>query len=149
MGFQVLKEVDEATEGLAYILSPADQLTLIQLAFRANEEAECWPSVHTIGNRTGLSRRAVQKSLRRLTHLRLIEPLENTHGGRPGASTKYLVRLDTLAKLIWGIKRLRQFGIALHRRSKYARADKTGEVIAPTGELGTQDGRTECAPRAN
>jgi len=130
MSFKVTAQVDAVSEGLAeyFSMTPGNLLVLLQLALRANAEAEAWPSIQTISRRTGLSRRQVQLSLRELGRWNLIKPLENAKGGRPGASTKYLIRLDTLAKLEWGFRNMK---LADELRRK--RVGETGANTSPVG----------------
>ena len=46
---------------------PTDKLVLLALADRANDEGrDCWPSIKTLGEKTGLSERGLQVSIARL-----------------------------------------------------------------------------------
>lgn len=46
----------------------ADKLVLLALADNANDDGDCWPSVANLSEKTCLSDRAVQHSIRRLTN---------------------------------------------------------------------------------
>jgi hypothetical protein len=64
------------------------QVLLICLAYHANPEGKCWPSVALLCAETKLSRRNVQKYLRRLEGLGEIRRVESGGGRR---STTYLL----------------------------------------------------------
>ena len=64
-------------------LRPPAKTVLKDLAWFADNRGEnCWPSVRTLTERTGLSRRAVQKILRELEQLGAIQAVGNRLGGR-------------------------------------------------------------------
>ena len=53
---------------------PTDKLVLIALASHAdNEKQEAWPSVETLEKKTSMSRRTIQRSLRKLEQLGYIK----------------------------------------------------------------------------
>lgn len=73
-------------------LTPTQKLVLLSLADNASDAGECYPSVAQIAQRTGLSDRAVQKTVASLQELHLL-----TRITRPGTSTLYLLTLDESA----------------------------------------------------
>jgi pyocin large subunit-like protein len=71
---------------------PTAKAVLKELAWFADDAGEnIWPSVKTLAERTGLSRRAVQKLLRELEHMGAIQALGSRLGGRH-KTTRY--RMD-------------------------------------------------------
>ena len=74
-------------------LRPPAKAVLKELAWYANDEGEnAWPSVRTLAERTGFSRRTVQKILRELEGLGAIQAVGNRLGGRH-RTTRY--------RLVW------------------------------------------------
>jgi GntR family transcriptional regulator len=75
--------------------SGATLLTLIYLSDRANDEAQCWPSVDTIARYTKQSRRAVFRSLKTLERDRVLQrSTRNTRSGKK--SNLYKICIDKL-----------------------------------------------------
>ena len=73
-------------------LRPAAKAVLKELAWFADDAGEnIWPSVQTLADRTGLSRRAVQQLLRKLEEAGAIQALGSRLGGRH-RTTRY--RMD-------------------------------------------------------
>tara|TARA_R110000824_G_scaffold183776_2_gene364813 strand:- start:1708 stop:2736 length:1029 start_codon:yes stop_codon:yes gene_type:complete len=68
-------------------LAPTDRLVMFVLASYANGEGRCWPSVATIARGSGLTRRGVQKAIRRLEGSDLI----SKDGDGRGGATAYIV----------------------------------------------------------
>jgi len=52
---------------------PTDVVVFLALAFHLNNKRRCWPSVETLGFITHLSRRTVQRSLRKMEELKVIK----------------------------------------------------------------------------
>ena len=69
-------------------LNPFQKLVLVALADRANDDGVCWPSIDTLAKRTGMTGRGVQKVIRSIEDLGLLERQEST-----GRSNKYLLKL--------------------------------------------------------
>ena len=70
---------------------PRDRFVLSNLADRANEQSEAWPSVARISSDTGLSERAVQKALRSLREAGHISVVGSDRGGANHATIHYLI----------------------------------------------------------
>ena len=69
-------------------LSPFQKLVLVALADRANDEGVCWPSIETLSKKTGMTGRGVQKTIRTLEEIGLLQRQEST-----GRSNKYVLIL--------------------------------------------------------
>jgi DNA-binding transcriptional ArsR family regulator len=69
--------------------SPTQKLVLLALAEHANDGYACWPSIHRLQERTGLSRRGVQKALRELEQRGLVSAERG--GGR--SANRYALNL--------------------------------------------------------
>ena len=74
-------------QAVSYVLQRSaarrhDRLVLVSLANHANDRAESWPSVQTICHEAGISRRSVQRSLRRLQEADEISAKCESVGGR-------------------------------------------------------------------
>ncbi len=65
-------------------LSPTQKLVLLALADHANEDAECWPSVHRISMRTALRERAVRSAIKALAESGLVSVRR-----RDGGTSRY------------------------------------------------------------
>lgn len=72
--------------------APTLRLVAFALASRANDAAECWPSIATLVLDTGLGERAVQGALRRLSEMGLV--LIDRPAGR---ASRYRLQLDRVA----------------------------------------------------
>src|ERR1700683_5272971 len=75
-------------------LPPTDKLVLLALADHMHKDSTgAYPSIELLMWKTGLSRRPVQKALRRMQADRVIAPVGAVHGGRVhgghGNSTEY------------------------------------------------------------
>lgn len=69
-------------------MGPYQKLVMVALADRANEDGVCWPSVQTLAEKTGISVRGVQTTIRSLEDLGLLERQETA-----GKSNRYLLKL--------------------------------------------------------
>lgn len=77
---------------------PATQkYVLVNLAHRANSVAATWPSIATIAEDTGLSRRTVQYALTGLVKAGLITIEKRRHPELGNASNIYVLELGTIA----------------------------------------------------
>ena len=84
---------------------------LKEMAWFANEEGgSIWPSVDTLADRTGLTRRSVQKILRRLENAGAIQAQGSRLGGRHG-STRYRIDLGWVERNTERANHVRPFGI--------------------------------------
>lgn len=82
---------------------------LKELAWFADDEGQnIWPSVQTLADRTGLTRRAVQKLLRQLEEAGAIQAIGSRLGGRR-KTTRYRMDLDWLRAKAETANRLRPF----------------------------------------
>jgi hypothetical protein len=72
-----------------------EKLVLLALADCANDEGECWPSVSTLKRKTGAGERTIQRSIRALETLGIVERVETY-----GKSNRYWIHprhIDTPA----------------------------------------------------
>lgn len=69
-------------------LNPFQKLVLVALADRANDDGVCWPSIETLAKKTSMTGRGVQKVIRSIEDLGLLERQEST-----GRSNKYLLKI--------------------------------------------------------
>src|SRR5215467_268672 len=84
------------------------------MAWFANEEGgSIWPSVDTLADRTGLTRRSVQKILRRLENAGAIQAQGSRLGGRQ-KSTRYRIDLGWVERNTERATVVRPSGINLH-----------------------------------
>lgn len=108
----------------------AAKLVLVAIAYRVNGDGRAWPSITTIIEDTGLSRRAVYRAVRQL-----VDGGHLTALGRPGHSTIY--GLSTGADMAHpGGATLAQRGATLAQR---------GAMVAPISSKGTVKERGGCA----
>lgn len=88
-------------------LRHSTKAVLKEMAWFADDVGEnIWPSVQTLANRTGLSRKGVQKLLRELEQVGAIQALGSRLGGR-GRTTRYRIDfrwLQASAKTANGIR---------------------------------------------
>lgn len=71
----------------------ADALVLLVLADRANTDGECWPSVSTIGQTARMTRKTVQRALRRLEKAGRVETVLHGWGDGPWITRPNLYRV--------------------------------------------------------
>jgi len=71
---------------------PTGKLVLLALADHANENGESYPSMKRLEQRTGLTRRSIQQTLRKLEEKGLVNTLEQRKSGRQVVSRYRLLR---------------------------------------------------------
>lgn len=72
-------------------LGPTERLIMLALADHADDKGRCYPSIERLCQRTGLSQRAIQTNIRKLTESGYIVV---QHGGGKGRANVYLVRAN-------------------------------------------------------
>lgn len=112
-------------------MSPTCKLVLVALANRANDAGECWPSVGTLTDETGLSERAVQNALAALEACGAIDRRE-----RRGTSTVFRCTMKAVEP-----------PQQMHPRTKCTPAADAGRGARAAGE-GVQEVRGGGAPAA-
>jgi predicted transcriptional regulator len=78
-------------------LKPLDKMVLLNLADRANENFECWPSMQTIADDCGLCRKSVFNSIVKLEQNKMIfvERRTTSHGKSSNIYTISMTRKQT------------------------------------------------------
>src|ERR1039458_10670073 len=88
----VSKSVYNLACGCGSLRHPAKALVKERAWFADAAGQSIWPSVHTLAERTGLSRRAIQKHLRKLEEVSAIRALGSRLGGQH-KTTRYSIDL--------------------------------------------------------
>lgn len=125
-------------------LSPTEKLVLLELADHANDQGDgIWPGADTIISRTSLKETAVRETLARLTHLGLLQTVE-----------QHTATTSTRRKInVWLLEELRQAGeegrlhprVAALRTEEKAREEarraqkQTAEGVSPNGTVSPDD----------
>src|SRR6266404_5167956 len=116
-------------------LPPLEKLVLLALADHANSDGgSCYPGVDLLAQKTGLSRRTVQRILRKLETKGIAVPVAHQKGGS-GLATEYQLNIE---------KRVRETPIPIEKR-----ASNRPEKGVSWDEKGVSDdlkGRTVDAP---
>jgi hypothetical protein len=116
-------------------LTAAETLVLVALADSASDDTrECWPSMATLARRSRLTRRGVQKILRRLESRALIETATGGHQFGENTANRYRLRFT------YDGERLEHVEAKLSPRANGVRP--APPKIIHKGERGSPPGRT-------
>lgn len=80
-------------------LGPTERLVMLSLADHADDSGKCYPSIQRICERTGLSERAVQTNVKKLTDTGYLRVL---HGGGKGKANLYFLSANPAADAPYG-----------------------------------------------
>lgn len=121
-------------------LKPTEKLVLIKLADCANDDGICWPSQTTIARHTSLTRETVNRSIRRLIDMGLVESHQTHQEGKiTGCRYRLGPSLDVVTERHYGCDGASQGGVTERHREPSDGTVKTpiarGRECVPVDEL--------------
>lgn len=122
-------------------LPTAPRFVLVALANRADEDGYCWPGIHDLERRTGLTDRAIQKALKLMVERQLLTITRRFHSN--GQQTSNLYRLSLPSAVIGKAESRSEHTVNRVRDQGEPRSDPRVNSVRSEGEPGSPKSSSE------